>query len=183
MSDKTNEPAESKQQVPFSAGEKGFAVFWLLFGLFFLWQSLKLYEKNPGLSSCAAVPLFCSGVIVLCALIIMLNDRKAKTPNSGQPIGVMVKQTLQNIFPIDITVMIIMILLYCIALYVGLGFYVATPIFLWVGMCWFMRSRFYAGSFDKAAFLKVAVKNLIWTVICILFILVMFTYLFSVVLP
>ena len=180
---KKTEP-EAASQVPFQAGEKGFAVFWLIFGLFFLWQSIELYGKHPGLDSCAAVPLFCSGVIVVCSLIIMITDRKFKTPNTGKGVGVQVKQTLGNMFPIDIAVMIALILLYCIALYIKLGFYVATPVFLWIGMVWFMRSKFLVeGKIDKSAFVRIAVKNLIWTGICILFILVMFTYLFSVVLP
>lgn len=178
-----NKKEEIKENVPFSSGEKGFAVFWLLFGGFFLWRSLLLYQEHPGLSSCAALPLFCSGVIVLCALIILVSDRKAKTPNSGKSLSVQLKQTLKNIFPSDIMVTIVLILLYCIALYMGLGFYVATPIFLWISMCWFMRNKFMINGFDKSAFAKIAVKNLIWTVICILFILVLFTYLFSVVLP
>lgn len=184
MSDTNNKKTEpDAPKNSFQAGEKGFAVFWLLFGLFFLYQSLKLYEKTPGISSAAAVPLFCSGVIVLCAIVIILSDRKAVTPNSGKPIGTQFRQTLKNIFPTDISVMILLILLYCIGLYIKLGFYVCTPVFLWVGMMWFMRKKFVADGFDKKAFVKCCVSNLIWTAICIAFILVMFSYLFRVVLP
>lgn len=56
----------SPEEKPFRSGEKGFAVFWLLFGGYFFYQSMKLYQKYPGLDSCAAVPLFVTGVIVVC---------------------------------------------------------------------------------------------------------------------
>ena len=52
-------------------------------------------------------------------------------------------------------------------------------------MSWYMRKGFYSrqNGFDKKAFLKIAAKNLLWTAISILFILVVFTFLFNVVLP
>ena len=35
----------SPEEKPFRSGEKGFAVFWLLFGGYFFYQSMKLYQK------------------------------------------------------------------------------------------------------------------------------------------
>lgn len=178
-------PKEQKEeQKPFRSGEKGFAIFWLLFGGFFFYQSVLLYQKHPGLDSCAAIPLFVTGVVVVCSLIILLIDRKAPSESSGKPVGEVVKNTLHTMFPIDVVVTMVMILLYCIALYAGLGFYPSTCIFLWFAMTWFMRKQYRAANgFDGKAFVKVALKNVLWTAVCVLFILIVFTYLFKVVLP
>ena len=77
MSELEKKRSETPQQAeaPFKSGEKGFAVFWLLFGGFFFAQSLQLYQKHPGLDSCAALPLFVTGVIVLCSIINLIGDR------------------------------------------------------------------------------------------------------------
>ena len=126
----------SPEEKPFRSGEKGFAVFWLLFGGYFFYQSMKLYQKYPGLDSCAAVPLFVTGVIVVCALIILLIDRKKPSESSGK------------------------------------------------AMTWFMRKNYLAaGRIDQKVLVRTAGKNLIWTALAIIFILIVFTYLFKVVLP
>lgn len=176
------EPQE--EQKPFRSGEKGFAIFWLLFGGFFFYQSVLLYQKHPGLDSCAAIPLFVTGVVVVCSLIILFIDRKAPSESTGKPAGAVLKNTLYTMFPIDVVVTMVLILLYCVALNVGLGFYLSTCIFLWVAMTWFMRKQYRMEKvIDGKALVKVALKNVLWTGVCILFILVVFTYLFKVVLP
>ena len=175
---------QQEEQKPFRSGEKGFAVFWLLFGGFFFYQSILLYQKHPGLDSCAAIPLFVTGVVVVCSLIILLIDRKAPSESTGKPAGAVLKNTLHTMFPIDVVVTLAMILLYCIALNAGWGFYPSTCIFLWVAMTWFMRKQYRVETgIDVKALAKVALKNVLWTAVCVLFILVVFTYLFKVVLP
>lgn len=184
--DKKTVASEENQEdkKPFLSGEKGFAVFWLIFGLFFFYQSVLLYQKKPGLDSCAAIPLFVTGVVVVCSLIILFIDRKAPSQSSGKPLGVVVKNTLQTMFPLDVLVTMILILLYCIALYIELGFYPSTAVFLWIAMNWFMRKDFIDDKkIDGKRFVKVALKNVMWTAVCLLFILLVFSYLFKVVLP
>ena len=101
----------SPEEKPFRSGEKGFAVFWLLFGGYFFYQSMKLYQKYPGLDSCAAVPLFVTGVSVVCALIILLIDRKKPSESSGKAAGEVFKATLHTMFPLDVLVTALLILL------------------------------------------------------------------------
>ena len=174
----------SPEEKPFPSGEKGFAVFWLLFGGYFFYQSMKLYQKYPGLDSCAAVPLFVTGVIVVCALIILLIDRKKPSESSGKAAGEVFKATLHTMFPLDVLVTVLLILLYCVALNLRLGFYPSTSIFLWVAMTWFMRKNYLAaGRIDQKVLVRTAGKNLIWTALAVIFILIVFTYLFKVVLP
>lgn len=160
---------ENKKQAPFVPGEKGFAVFLLLFGAFFLWQSILLYKDHPGADSAGAVPLFVSALIVILSIAIIITDRKAPAVNHGLTAGEQIKNTLGYIFQKDVLVELILILAYCVALNFGLGFYISTPIFLWVSMCYLMRKGY--------------VKNLLWTALCIAFIVVVFRYIFSVMLP
>ena len=156
-------------QKPYKPGEKGFAVFLLVIGLFFTWQSWKLYSSAPGASSYGAVPLFCSCVIDFMAILILITDRKKSSENSGVPFGQILKNTLRHLFSLDILIMLGLVLAYCIALYAGAGFMIATPIFLWVGMSYLSRGKF--------------LKNILWTALCMAFIYLIFRVLFSVVLP
>ena len=160
---------EEKKQAPFAPGEKGFAVFLLIFGAFFLWQSVKLYLQVPGADSAGAVPMFVSAVIVILAIAIIISDRNAPSVNQGLTFVGMFRQTLGFIFQKDVLVELILILAYCFALNFGLGFYIATPLFLWISMCYLLRRDY--------------VKNLLWTALCMAFIIVVFRFIFSVVLP
>ena len=160
---------EEKKKAPFAAGEKGFAFFLLIFGAFFLWQSLLLYMEHPGADSAGAVPMFVSALIVILAIAIIISDWKAPSVNQGIPAGEIIRQTLGYMFQKDVLVEMGMILAYCIALNFGLGFYIATPVFLWVSMCYLMRKDY--------------VKNVLWTALCMGFIVVVFRFIFSVMLP
>ena len=156
-------------QKPYKPGEKGFAAFLLVIGLFFTWQSWLLYRSSPGAASYGAVPLFCSCVIDLMAILILITDRKKNSENSGLPLGQRLKNTLRYLFSRDILVMLALVLAYCVALYFGAGFMLATPIFLWVGMSYLSRGNY--------------LKNILWTALCMAFIYLVFRVLFSVVLP
>ena len=157
------------EQAPYQPGEKGFAVFLLLIGLFFTWQAVKLYQQAPGASSYGAVPLFCSALIDLFAILILIFDRNKKSANSGQPFAAAVKNVAKYLFNADILVVLAMVVVYCAALYFKLGFMLATPVFLWAIMTYLGRGNFF--------------KNVCWTALCMVFIYLVFKVLFSVVLP
>lgn len=160
---------DNKHNQSLNAGETGFTVVLLLAGLFFTWQSVLLYRQAPGASSYGAVPLFCSVLIVIFALAILLEDRKKKTPISGQSIGRAIKAAFTDILPKDMLVIIALGVLYCVAMYLNLGFMVTTPVFLWCSMTYLSRGNY--------------LKNLLWTALCMIFIYLVFRVLFSVVLP
>lgn len=153
----------------YKPGEKGFAVFLLLLGAYFVYESLKLYRESPGASSYGAVPLFVSSLIVIFSFLILITDWKKKTENSGRSFGDMVKHTLAYMFPVDVVVIFVLIILYCVALQMGVGFEISTSVFLWVGMSYLMRTGY--------------LKNILWTALCMAFILLVFSFAFSVVLP
>ena len=113
--------------------------------------------------------MFVSGLIVVFSIAIIISDWKKESLNHGLAKGEMFKKTLNYMFPMDVLVIFILIILYCVALYVGLGFNFATPVFLWCGMSYLMRKNY--------------IKNLLWTALCMAFILLVFSVLFSVVLP
>ena len=160
---------ENKKQKPFAPGEKGFAFGLLLFGAFFFWQSLKLYQAKPGIEGPGAMPLFISALIIIFSLCIIISDWKAPSENHGLSFGEQAKKTLGFIFQKDVLVQMILILAYCVALNLKVGFYIATPVFLWISMCYLMRKDY--------------VKNLLWTALCMAFIIVVFRFIFSVMLP
>lgn len=160
---------EEKKENLYKPGEKGFAVFLLLFGAYFLYESWKLYQQDPGASSYGAVPLFVSALIVIFSLAILLSDQKKKTENHGLSVGETIKKTLSYMFPLDVMVVFVLIVLYCVGMQIGIGFIWVTPVFLWVSMSYLMRKGY--------------IKNVLWTALCMAFILLVFSYLFSVVLP
>lgn len=162
-------PSPPEKQPAYQPGEKGFAAFLLAVGLFFTWQSWLLYAAAPGASSYGAVPLACSCLIDLFAAAILIVDRNKRAQTSGLPFTRKLKSVLHYLVPRDIVVMIALCVLYCAALYVGLGFMAATPLFLWASMSYLMRGRY--------------LTNLLWSALCMVFIYIVFRLLFSVVLP
>lgn len=158
-----------KTDIKFQPGEKGFPVFLFLFGCFFTYQSFLMYQKAPGASSYAAVPLFVSVLIVAFSALIFIFDFHAKSVNHDRPLGEKIKKSMAYIFQKDVLVMMGLILLYSIALRFNIGFYIVTPIFLWLSMSYLMR--------------KNLLRNVLWTALSLLFIFVVFSFAFRVVLP
>lgn len=167
--DEKNKPIRPDEENTHQPGEKGFSVVLLVIGLFFTWQSWLLYREEPTASSYGAVPLFCSLLIVLFSIGILITDRHKKSINSGLKGKEVIRNSVKHLFNKDILVMLVLVLLYCIALYVGAGFMFATPVFLWLTMTYLSRGNY--------------LKNLLWTALCMIFIYLVFKVLFSVVLP
>ena len=71
--------------------------------------------------------------------------------------------------PKDVVVMLVAVLAYCVALLMGLSFYIATSLFLYGTMCYLTRKNY--------------LKNVLWTALVMAFIVVVFRMLFSVVFP
>ncbi len=182
---KNQAPAPEKKTVaPYKPGEKGFAIFWLIIGAVFFYLSMQIYQKHPGVSSAGAVPLFCTGSIILCAVLILLSDRRAPSENDGAAGGEKAANVFKFLFGPDVLFMVIMIFLYCIALNMHLGFYPATLLFLWISMIFYNRKKFRIdGTTDTKILGKVVLQNLFWTIVCLAFIFVVFSTLFKVVLP
>lgn len=158
--------------VKLQSGERGFSLLLCLVGLFFLIQSIAMWNRaaEPKLSSAAALPLFCSAVWTVLTLWDFLGSLRLKSPLSGLKSFQKTAAGLLNYaFPTSVVIMIAAIVLYSAALLLHISFYIATPLFLWGSMCYLMRGGY--------------VKNILWTAICVAFIIVVFQILFGVVMP
>ncbi|MBQ6971270.1 MAG: tripartite tricarboxylate transporter TctB family protein [Synergistaceae bacterium] len=160
---------------PLEAGEKVFSFILLIVGLIALklsvdlWFSISL-RRGPRIASAAAVPVFVSGLWVLMSLWTVIENFKLTTPLSKvKGLGEKVAKALAYAFPLNVLIMLALIVAYCAALVEGVSFYIATPAFLYVSMCYLMRKDY--------------VKNILWTGIVMAFIVLVFRVLFSVVFP
>ena len=160
-------PAQPKADL--QAGEKVFTIILCIIGALAFWQAAELWMKmsEPRIASAAALPLFVSGVWTLLSLTIVLENIKKTTPLTGKTQKG--KLAVAYIFPRVVVIMIAAVLAYCIALLLGVSFYIVTPIFLWGTMTYLSKGNY--------------VKNILWTAICMAFIYVVFRLVFSVVLP
>lgn len=154
------------------AGEKVFSLVLLIVGLIALGLSLELWSRmsEPKIASAAALPLFVSILWVLMALLTVLENIKLKTPLSGiKNLGEKAWKGLQYAFPMDVLIMLVAIVVYCVALVLGINFYISTGLFLYGTMCYLLRKDF--------------LKNILWTALVMAFIVLVFRMLFGVVFP
>lgn len=157
------------------AGEKVFSIVLLLVGALALKLSIDLWfsiplRRGPRIASAAAVPVFVSVLWVILSAITVLENFKLTTPLSGiAGIGNKIVKALAYAFPLNVIIMLIAIVAYCVALVEGVSFYIATSIFLYFSMCYLTRKDY--------------LKNIIWTALVMAFIILVFRILFSVVFP
>lgn len=163
---KTTDKSEDTLYKP---GEKGFAVFLLSVGLFFVYESIKMYTISPGADSYAAVPLIVStALVVICIVIIMLDIGK-KTQNSNPKVSDRIKNAATYLISKDLGIIGVLMLIYSIMLFRKVGFIISTPLFLFISMSLLTKKDYF--------------KNFQWTCISMVFILFIFSFLFKVVLP
>ncbi|WFA07874.1 tripartite tricarboxylate transporter TctB family protein [Tissierella sp. Yu-01] len=151
-------------------GERGFAIILLIVGILALIESMKMFMKEPTSSSFGALPLFLSSVIVIFMIkIILFEDRSTGTGNKKGNFKELINSTLRYIFPKDIIVVFLFLILYCLLLVFGLGFEMSSTIFLIASMTYLMRGQI--------------LRNVIYTGLSMTFILVVFKTIFQVILP
>jgi len=114
-------------------GEKGFAFVLLGFGIFVLVSAVDMYRQSPSVSSYGAMPLFLGILLTVFSLIIIVQNFRKESAISGKRFSEQASVALRHLFSKDVTVMILLLLLYSIALFLGAGFTVATSIYLLVG--------------------------------------------------
>ena len=153
-------------------GEKLFVGILLLVGLFFLWHSIQLWlsVSPPRESSAAILPLLMTSLWVILTLGIFIQNLRKKTPLSE------IKQWKNKIwnglkytFPIEVTVVLGAVVVYCVLLMAGISFYLLTALFLYGTMCYLMKTGY--------------LKNIIWTAIFMVFTIVVFGILFNIAFP
>nr|WP_312579007.1 tripartite tricarboxylate transporter TctB family protein [Sedimentibacter sp.] len=151
-------------------GEIGFSIILLCVGIGALIESIKMFLKDPTASSFGALPLFLSVVIVFFMLkIILFEDRKSGSENDNLSFKEKVKLSVNHAFTKDVLIVFFMLVCYCLMLFLNLGFNISTTIFLFVSMCYLMGGKY--------------IKNIIFTVAIMAFILILFKTIFQVILP
>lgn len=170
----TAEPEQQSQESKpiLEAGEKVFTFALFGVGLLAFGLALNLWMQMdaPRIASAGALPLFVTSLWVILSFLAIIENRKLTSPLSGlKDWKEKVHKGLQYAFPLDVVVMLAAIFAYCAALYFGLSFYIATPLFLYGSMCYLSKKGF--------------LKNLIWTAIIMAFIILVFRMLFGVVFP
>lgn len=151
-------------------GEKGFTVILLAVACFFLYQSILLWINKPGVDGPAIIPLISSGAVVLLTLLeVIRNLRKRTVIAKGIGIRAMAKQVRAYLLPTNVLVAVAAIIGYCALLVLGVSFYIVTPVFLWGLMTFYSKGNY--------------LKNLLWTAICMVFILLVFRLLFNIMMP
>lgn len=163
--------AEEKKSV-LESGEKVFTLILLVLGVAAFGLSLELWFRmsEPRIASAAALPLFVSFLWVILSLIAVIENIKLTSPLSGlSSWKEKLIKGLQYSLPLDVVVMLAAVAAYCASLLLGLSFYISTPVFLYATMCYLTKKEF--------------LKNIIWTALIMLFIVVVFRMLFGVVFP
>ncbi|MGN1349637.1 MAG: tripartite tricarboxylate transporter TctB family protein [Anaerovoracaceae bacterium] len=150
-------------------GEKIFPVLLLMLGLFVTRDSYRMYQNAPELQGYGTVPLFCGIAVTLLAVVIIFSNFFKKSELAGCSPKEKLLAVIRHLFSFDVMVMTAMILAYCIALGLGAPFIAASPVFLWASMSFLGRGNL--------------VKNLIYTLIVMVFVILVFKVGFSVVLP
>lgn len=168
---KTVPEQPAKKPAVLAPGEKVFAYILLILGLFSVYLSWDLWNKvteTKKMTSAAAVPLIVSILWVVLTAFIIFSERKMTAGTTGTVLE-RIKTTVAYILPVDFVVMFLGTIAYCITLYLGLGFYITTPLYLYASICYLQK--------------KDLLKNILWTAIIMAFIFLLFDKLFGVVVP
>ena len=170
---KTEEAVKESTDTPILApGEKLFTVVLLLTGIIAVILAVQLWQKvnGPKSSSAAAVPLFVAVVWAILSFFMLLDNRKEKSPlDSLKSMAEKIKAGVEYVMPSSVRWIILFCIIYCVLMYLGLSFYIATALFLWGSMTYLMKGSY--------------LKNILWTAILIVFAVVVFRMIFGVVFP
>ncbi len=150
-------------------GEKGFPFLLLLLGIFITAESVKMYREAPTLEGYGTMPLICGILIIILSVFIILNNFRYKSEITGLPVGEQAKAILSHLCSKEVMVMMALIVVYCIVLNAGVPFLVSSPVFLWVSMTYLRRGGY--------------VRNIVYTLIIMVFIYLVFKVAFQVVFP
>lgn len=154
-------------------GERIASILFLLFSLYFLVESLRMFLDDPQPSSYGALPLFASIVMVASMLkVIFVDDFKRRGALSGEGWKQQAKAALNYVLSKDVILFILFIIGYIVLLLLRVGFILSSAIFM-IGSMLYLMPR------DK----KNIVSDVVFTVVLLAFLYLAFRVAFRIVLP
>ncbi len=150
-------------------GEKGFTLIMFVVGALLTKGSWIMYKADPSLSGYGTVPLFCGVMIMILSGFIFIKNLSHKSEISGIPMKEQASNIAHHLFSLDVVIMILIILAYCLLLVFNIPFEIASMIFLLGSMTYLQRGKF--------------LKNILWSAIILAFVILVFNVGFGVVLP
>ena len=119
-------------------GESAFAWLALAFGLFLFYESYKIAGFSS-ISSAGGTPLAASGLMVLCALTIVLSNRRA-LPVDAATWREELRRFHVEILPLQPLIVYVLIILAYMLLLEPLGFNLTSLLFLFVSF-WYLHRK------------------------------------------
>lgn len=147
-------------------GEKGLSIILILFSIFTLIESYKISGNKLTASSSGAFPMFIS--VMLFIFSIWIYFEKTNVSDKEISITERMKETRDLILTKDISVFIIMLIIYAILLE-WIGFETSTLLFLWAGISFLYKNNI--------------IKNLGISILTVGIIVIIFNTIFKVILP
>ena len=103
------------------------------------------------------------------SIVIIITNMFHKSDISGMSLKEKAAAVVKHLFSLDVLIMLVMIIAYCVLLANGITFIISSPVFLWASMTYLERGNF--------------VKNILFTAIVMAFVILVFKVGFHVVLP
>lgn len=150
-------------------GEKVFTLILFIVGALFTKGSWSMYKADPTLQGYGTVPLFCGIMIMVFSAFILLRSLRTKSEVAGLSFKEKAAELRKHLFAGDVIITLLIILAYCALLAFNVPFIIASPLFLWGAMTYLRRGGW--------------IKNIIYTAIIMVFVILVFNVGFSVVLP
>ncbi len=170
MDNKENkQPVEEKTETLLKPGAKVMPFLLIAFALVFFISSIQLYKEDPVISGSATFPLIVSGVMLLLSIVDCIQKLMSKSEIAGKPFKEKIVAVIKFVMPFRCFIFLLMAVGYYFLLQLGVGFIIASSIFLMASMCYLMRGQY--------------VKNAIYTAICVAALYVIFKVVFKVFLP
>lgn len=161
--------AEKGNQRQLKAGARLVPVLILLLGAGSLPEAIKLYRNDPAVNGSGIFPIVISLIMVVLSILEILKERKSSSEITGLPLKQKLAKVVDYLIPKNVFFMLVVVVLYCVALGIGIGFEISTTLFLLISMIFYIPKKL--------------PKNIAYTAITMVSLVVIFKIVFSVVLP
>ena len=161
--------AEKGNQGQLKAGARLVPVLIFLLGAGSLPEAIRLYRNDPAVNGSGIFPIVISLIMVVLSILEIVKERKSNSETTGLPLKQKLAKIVDYLIPKNVLFMLVLVVLYCVALGIGIGFEISTTLFLLISMIFYIPKKL--------------PKNIAYTAITMVSLVVIFKIVFSVVLP